>query len=132
METNQLLPRPNPADQYVYAYSVGARFGWIKRYGWYRMSRALFIAVVLLFCAAAVFVTGYDQKPRGTGEVMQMTLGTAALAILRLDSLGFIGTVRLRNSNRAAPAGWYPDPFGVRRLRWFNGTGRTGYYHPAG
>ncbi len=30
------------------------------------------------------------------------------------------------------PAGWYPDPAGGGRLRYFDGNAWTSYYHPAG
>jgi Protein of unknown function (DUF2510) len=125
--TNHQLPPPKPEQQYIYAknwrYPSGSRF--IKKYGWPRILIFLGESVVVLVFAAAVFGGAYQERPRGTGEVLQMTLGAGLLFLLALLLLlGAVGLLRGRNPRRQrlTPAGWYPDPWGVDFLRWFNNT----------
>jgi Protein of unknown function (DUF2510) len=119
VQPDRLAP-PNPADQYLRPRLFP---GWIKRYGLVRIGIFFVVAAALLFLAAGTFGAGYNQKPRGTGEVLQMTLGTGALVIASaLIILWIIRAMRLRNSGRAARVGWYPDPLGLHYLRLFDGT----------
>ena len=100
--------------------------GYIEKYSRRRIVKYIYLAILFGVGAAMTFVGGLTQKPRGTGEVLQMTLGTGAL-LLPFGFLVFltIRAIMRRNPKRAAPAGWYPDPLRIRRLRYFDGTDWT-------
>jgi hypothetical protein len=128
METYR-LPPPKPKQQYIGAWLLGtvsSSYIYFKKYGAFRIFCFIWLAAVLLVVAAMTFVGGLTQKPRGTGEGLQMTLGTGLL-LLAFAGVVFVIIRRIRGPNprRKTPAGWYPDPLGIRRLRWFNGTDWT-------
>jgi hypothetical protein len=111
--------------------------GYIEKYSGWRIVKYIYLEMVFGGVAFGLFLGGLSQNPRGTGEVLAMTVGTGAF-LLPFGFLVFltIRAVKRRNPERAAPAGWYPDPLGIRRLRYFDGTDWTGKgqgpYLPAG
>jgi uncharacterized protein DUF2510 len=124
------LPPPNPADQYIVSGVYRAGFvwvnAWVKRYGRFRRIIFSYWAAAFLFFAVVNFGAAYNQKPRGNGEVLQMTLGTGAIIIPSVLIIRWVTrAMRLRNSGRTAPAGWYLDPVGLHRFRYFDGTNWT-------
>jgi hypothetical protein len=133
------LPPPRPEQQHVGSY-LDWPWGhfYVKRYSGYITFGFIWLAAVLLVAAAMTFVGGLAQKHRGTGEVLQMTLGTGFF-LLALAFVVLVIIRRIKGPNRrgTTPAGWYPDPLGIRRLRWFNGTewtdrGAGAYLRPTG
>lgn len=118
---------------FALALSIMEGGSWYKKYGPFRMFSFSFLAAILLFPAAAIFAGAIN----GTTTVPQMILGDDVLIIpVALMIRWIIRAMRLRNSGRAAPAGWYRDPLGVHFVRWFDGTSWTNrgaalnYYHP--
>jgi hypothetical protein len=110
------------------AYPGGSLFesGYIEKYSGWRIAKYIQFAIGFGALAFGSFFDGLTHKPRGTGEVLEMTVGTGAF-LLPFGFLVFLTNraVKRRNPNRAAPAGWYPDPLGIRRLRYFDGTDWT-------
>lgn len=136
MQTNRLQP-PKPEQQYL-RVRWGFVHTYVKKYGAFLIFRFMLLAVILLVAGVMTFVGGYTQKPRGTGEVLQMTLGTGLL-LLAFAGMAWVVIRRIRGPNPRdkTPAGLYPDPLGIRRLRWFNGTdwtdaGAGAHLRPAG
>jgi len=99
------------------AYPLGSFFesGYIEKYSRLRIAKYIQLAIGSGLLALGSFGDGLTHKPRGTFEVLEMTVGTGAF-LLPVGFLVFLTNraVKRRNPNRAAPAGWYPDPLGIR------------------
>lgn len=122
------LPPPNPADLYVSRDLFNIGSSWSKKYP-LRIFLLSFFAALLLFLAAAIFAGAIN----GGTTVPQMILGDGAIGIpAALMIRWIIHDLRIRNSGRPAPAGWYRDPLRVHYVRWFDGTSWTnrGSDHP--
>ena len=62
------------------AYPLGSFFesGYIEKYSGWRIAKYIYLEIGFGVVAFGLFVDALAQKPRGTGEVLEMTVGTGA------------------------------------------------------
>ena len=106
---------------------------------------ALTIVVVPLFLALVAFsdedFEGFEKDPEpGPGSFILVGVAFFLFAAAAVGVLSFRRAQRRRRAGLAAeidaqgcvaPAGWYPDPYAVGDLRWYDGTAWSDWVNSA-
>lgn len=117
-------PKPKPVDRMMLA--KGSLFSyWTRYYGWFRISIFCFIGLLpatFIVIGGTAIISRWGQESHHPARLILVFSIASLLALLPFYRAVVLYRGRRPRPDGSVPAGWYPDPIGAGRFRYFDGT----------
>lgn len=116
-------PKPKPVDRMVRVQAVFPY--WARYYGWFRIAVFCFIGLIpatFMLIGGIIIIRHWGELPHRPARLIVGFFIGSLFALPPFFQAVVLYRGRHPRPDGNVPAGWYPDPVGVGRFRYFDGT----------